>query len=80
MELSAAEISALNAARDVLDVIRERTRTDSHDATTTHEAFCLGRTAETAYRASDAIFETLNCIVSFDLAKLTDAQLHHRAA
>lgn len=82
--LSAREVRRLNQARAILtqleDRLTERGYTRTTPATGGAERFYCGRAAERSEAAEHAVFQALNCLSSYGLLDLTDAQLHNRGA
>lgn len=82
--LSDREVRQLNRARAILgqleDRLTERGYTHATDATGGAKRFYSGRAAERCEAAEYAVFQVLNCLSSYSLLDLTDAQLHNRGA
>ena len=77
-DISDAEITVLNAARDVLEGVAGRTRfgriPNPSNGWAVHVS---GRTSEAAIGADDAIFGLLNLIQSCGVREMTYRQIHN---
>lgn len=74
-----SQVGALNEARDVLRALEKDAQERCYATSRTHEAFNLGKLAETLDAAEGAIFNVLNVASSHVGIALTYEQIHNRA-